>query len=145
MPQIYELLHEDHEKVKANLNKILDTTDGAEKTREKLFAEVKHDLELHTTFEEKEFYPKFRSGKADTEAKKEVEDALEEHSEAKQMLDKMSAMDKTSEEFIEHVKKLKQALEHHISDEEDEMFPQARQELTDSAAEEMGKHYQQMK
>lgn len=145
MPSIYDLLHQDHDKVKNALNKILDTTDGAEKTREKLFGEIKQDLELHTRFEEEVFYPEFRETKADEEAEEEVEDALEEHSEAKEMLEKLAAMDKTSEEFVEGVKELKQALEHHISDEEDEMFPQARKALDESEALEMGDRYQQMK
>lgn len=145
MPSIYDMLHQDHDKVKHALNRILDTTDGAEKTREKLFGEIKQDLEIHTRFEEEVFYPQFRKAKADEEAEEEVDDALEEHDEAKSMLEELSAMDKTSEEFVEKVKELKQALEHHISDEEDEMFPQARETLDESKALEMGDRYQQMK
>ena len=143
MTQIYDLLHQDHDKVKKALSKILDTTNGAEKTREQTFQEVKSDLELHTKFEEEEFYPLFRKAKNDSEAKEEVADALDEHAEAKSMLEELSAMDKTSDEFLEKVQELKDALEHHISDEEDEMFPQARKTLSAEVAEEMGRHYQQ--
>jgi iron-sulfur cluster repair protein YtfE (RIC family) len=145
MPSIYDLLHQDHEKVKRALDRILDTTDGAEKTREKLFSEIRHDLELHTRFEEDVFYPQFRDASEDDDADDEVEDALEEHAEAKDMLEKLSAMDKTSEEFVETVEELKQALEHHISDEEEEMFPQARKALDEDTARQMGDRYQQMK
>lgn len=145
MTSIYDLLHEDHEKVKHSLNKILDTTEDAEKTREKVFSELKHDLDIHTRFEEEVFYPEFREAKADQKATQEVQDALDEHDEAQSMLDEMEEMDKTSERFLDKVKELKQALEHHISDEEDEMFPQARQTLSEDAAREMGERYQQMK
>ena len=145
MASIYDLLHQDHEKVKRALDRILDTTDGAAKTREKLFSEIKHDLELHTRFEEDVFYPQFRDASADDDADDEVEDALEEHAEAKTMLEKLAAMDKTSEEFVETIEELKQALEHHISDEEEEMFPQAREALDEDTARRMGDRYQQMK
>lgn len=145
MPMIYDMLHQDHEKVKRALNNIIESGDGAQTTREKLFSEIKHDLELHTKFEEEVFYPQFRKAKADGEAEEEVEDALEEHGEAKKMLEKLAAMDKTSDTFIETLKDLKDALEHHISDEEDEMFPQAREALDDDEAQEMGGRYQQMK
>lgn len=145
MPVIYDMLHQDHEKVKNALTSILDTTGGAEKTRDKLFSEIKHDLEIHTKFEEEVFYPEFREAKHDKEAKEEVKDALNEHDEAKSMLSKMEAMDKTSDEFVEKVKELKQALEHHISDEEDEMFPQARKTLSDDEARAMGDRYQTLK
>lgn len=145
MASIYDLLHQDHEKVKRALDRILDTTDSAAKTREKLFSEIKHDLELHTRFEEDVFYPQFRDASADDDADDEVEDALEEHAEAKTMLEKLAAMDKTSEEFVESIEELKQALEHHISDEEEEMFPQAREALDEDTVRRMGDRYQQMK
>ncbi|NWG47293.1 MAG: hemerythrin domain-containing protein [Alphaproteobacteria bacterium] len=145
MPTIYKMLHDDHEKVTSALSKILDSSDGAERTREKLFEEIKADLEVHTRFEEEEFYPQFRKEKADSEAREEVRDALSEHEEAKTMLDELSAMDKTSDEFIEKIRELKEALEHHISDEEDEMFPQAQEVIDEKKAEEMGAHYQSLK
>lgn len=145
MPAIYDMLHQDHEKVKHALNQILDTTDGAEKTREKLFEQVRQDLEVHTKFEEQVFYPTFRKAKDDTEAKEEIADALDEHQEAKSMLDEMARMDKTSDDFVKKVETLKKALEHHISDEEDEMFPQARKTLSDEDAMTMGDRYKQYK
>lgn len=145
MTKIYELLHRDHEKVKRALNRILDTSERAKKTRETLFSEIKADLELHTKFEEEVFYPEFRKAKRDAEARQEIKDALEEHDEAKGMLAEIAGMDKTSEAFVEKIGALKEALEHHISDEEDEMFPQAKSAMDDAAAEAMGKRYQDMK
>lgn len=145
MPLIYELLQKDHDKVKNALNRILETSDGAAKTREKLFSEIKNDLEIHTRFEEEVFYPEFRDAKGDEEAEDEVDDALDEHAEAKGMLEKLAAMDKSSDEFLETLDELKQALEHHISDEEEEMFPQAREALDEDEARQMGDRYQEMK
>lgn len=143
--QIYELLQKDHDTVKMMIDKILETTEGSEKTRKDLFAKIKHELEVHTRFEEEVFYPTFREDKPDKEAKEEVKDALNEHDEAKTMLAKLEKMDKTSDEFITTLRELQKALEHHISDEEDEMFPQARDAVDDDAAVEMAERYKEMK
>lgn len=143
--QIYDLLRQDHQKVRTGLKKIMESGDGAEKTRQSLFEELHHDLEVHTAFEEDVFYPTFRDDKNDEQARDEVKDALNEHDEAKTMLAKMADMDKTSPEFIEHCRTLLEALEHHISDEEDEIFPQAREAVSAEEAEDMGKRYQEFK
>ncbi len=143
--QIYELLQKDHDAVKKALTRILETTNGAAKTREDLFQKVKQELEVHTKFEEEVFYPTFREDKGDKEAREEVKDALDEHKDAKTMLAKLEKMDKTSDEFIETIRELQQALEHHISDEEDEIFPQARETVDDDAAVEMAERYREMK
>ncbi len=145
MPQIYDMLQKDHETVRTALDRLIASGNGAKKTREDLFTKVKNELELHTKFEEEVFYPTFRADKKDKEAKEEVKDALGEHKDAKQMLAKLEKMDMTSDEFIEKVKELKAALEHHIHDEEDEMFPQAREAVSDEESQEMAKKYADMK
>lgn len=145
MPQIYEMLHKDHDMVRGLLDRIIDTTDGAAKTREDLLSKVRQELEVHTKFEEDVFYPTFRKDKNDDEAREEVKDALDEHEEAKSMLDRLDKMDKTSEEFIATVRKLKSALEHHIKDEEDKIFPQARETVSSDEAEEMAIQYDDRK
>lgn len=145
MPQIYDMLRNDHQTVRTALERIIGSGGGAEKTRHDLFAKVKEELEIHTKFEEEVFYPTFRDDKNDKQAKDEVKDALNEHKEAKQMLAKLERMDVTSEEFITTIKDLKEALEHHIHDEEDEIFPQARQAVSDEEAEDMARRYAEMK
>ena len=77
---IFDLLMEDHGKVKALLAQVQETGDGAGKTRDELLAEIKKDLEIHAEFEEQVFYPKAR---ATTGLEDVIEDSLEEHSEAK--------------------------------------------------------------
>lgn len=138
MPTIFDLLSEDHDKVKALLAKVQDTSDGAEKTRAKLFAEIEQDLEIHTEFEENVFYPKARTA---TGMDDEIEDDLEEHAEAKEMLSKLSSMDPTSAEWMETIKELTQALEHHIKDEETKLFPEARKAIDDGEAKAMAEQY----
>ncbi|MGC2855228.1 hemerythrin domain-containing protein [Novispirillum sp. DQ9] len=145
MPQIYDMLRNDHQTVRTALERIIGSGNSAQKTRHDLFAKVKEELEIHTKFEEEVFYPTFRADKNDKQAKEEVKDAMSEHKEAKQMLAKLEKMDVTSDEFIDTIKELKDALEHHIHDEEDEIFPQAREAVSDEEAEDMAKKYAAMK
>lgn len=142
MPTIFDLLSEDHDKVKALLTKVQETSDGAEKTRDKLFAEIKADLEIHTEFEEKVFYPQARKA---TGMDDEIEDDLEEHAEAKELLSKLSSTQSTTEEWMETLKELTEALDHHIKDEETKLFPAARKKMDDSEAEKMAEQYQGQK
>ena len=142
MPDIYELLSKDHNKVKELLNKIQGTTDGAEKTRERLFSELKQELEIHTSFEEKVFYPE---AKEKTGMDDEIRDAMEEHDEAKQLLEALADMEPTSAEWIETIEELAEALSHHIRDEEQQLFPAARKKIDPTEAEKLGRDYVEMK
>ncbi|MFA7430007.1 MAG: hemerythrin domain-containing protein [Rhodospirillaceae bacterium] len=145
MPQIYDMLRTDHQTVRSTLERIIGSGSRAEKTRSQQFDKLKRELEIHTQFEEEVFYPTFRKDKNDAEAKEEIKDAMSEHKEAKKMLAKLEKMDKTSDEFIQTLTELKDALEHHIKDEEEEIFPQALEAVSDEEANEMGRQYSEMK
>lgn len=142
MPDIHDLLETDHAKVKKLLAEIKETGDSAEKTRDKLFAEIKADLDLHTEFEEKVFYPKARKA---TGMDDEIKDDLEEHAEAKEMLEKLSSLKSTTVEWMKTMDELADALAHHIKDEETKLFPQSRKKIEAAEAEKMGKQYKQKK
>jgi hemerythrin superfamily protein len=101
MSDIYDLLVNDHNKVKDLLTKIQST--DSEETRQKLFSEVKQELEIHTTFEENIFYPQAREKTGMEEA---IEEALDEHDEAKQLLEALADMEPTSEEWMATIDEL---------------------------------------
>lgn len=138
MPDIHDLLETDHAKVKQLLTKIKDSGDSAEKTRDKLFAEVKADLEVHTEFEEKVFYPAARKA---TGMDDEIKDDLEEHKEADALLEKLSSLKSTTAEWMKTLEDLAEALDHHIKDEETKLFPQSRKKIDAAEAEKMGEKY----
>jgi iron-sulfur cluster repair protein YtfE (RIC family) len=140
MSDIYDLLVKDHNKVKDLLNKIQST--DSEEARQKLFAEVKQELEIHTTFEENVFYPQVREKTGMEEA---IEEALDEHDEAKQLLEVLASMEPTSEEWMETIDELSDALSHHISEEEQELFPAARKKVDPTEADKMGREYMDTK
>jgi len=142
MTTIIELLEEDHQQVKSLLDDIKSTGDDAVRSRRDKFKQIQEALEIHTRFEEEKFYPRAR---ALTGMDEEVDDDLEEHDEAKRMLDEISETDPGDAEWMEMIEELDEALRHHISDEEEQLFPATRQAMETEEAETLGKEYARMK
>lgn len=142
MPTIFDLLEKDHQKVKELFTQIEDSDEGDAETREKLFAQIKQELEVHTKFEEESFYPLARekTGLADS-----IEDAYEEHAEAKTMLEELSEMESSEPEWMETISELADAIDHHVQDEESKLFPAARKAIDDRTAQDLAQQYQKMK
>jgi len=139
---VYQLLKQDHQKAKQLFEKLGDTSDGAEKTRERLFAQLKEELDLHAQVEEKHFYPALRNNK---ETKDLVEEALEEHKEMKTALKELDAAEKTDESWAEKLAELKADVEHHVEEEETELFPLAQKLLDSTKAEQIAQAIQKEK
>lgn len=139
---IFDLLTEDHEKVKSLLSKVKMTDEGSGEIRDELFAAIKEDLEIHARFEEQVFYPKARTA---TGLEDMIEDGLDEHSEAKALLDKLEAMSSSAKEWLSTIQRLREAVEHHTMDEEAKLFPTARNVIDEADAEAMAEEYVKIK
>ena len=131
----FELLKEDHKRVAAIFEKLEPTTERALKTREELFAKLKNELEAHTQIEEQIFYPAL---KQEEETRDITLEGIEEHHVVKTLLEEMEAMPVDSEEWTAKLSVLKENVEHHVEEEEDEMFPKARKVLPKEKIEELG-------
>ena len=133
---IYQLLKQDHQKVKRLFERLAEASDGPKKTRERLFAELKQELELHTQVEEKHFYAALKSFE---ETKDLVEEALEEHDEMKRMLEELDQADADDEGWDQQLSELQESVEDHVEEEETELFPQAQQVLDQDKADAIAK------
>jgi iron-sulfur cluster repair protein YtfE (RIC family) len=125
---LYQLLKRDHQKAK-RLFERLGETSITSKARQRLFAELKEELELHTEVEEKYFYPALQHH---NETRDLVEEALDEHREAKVALEELDEADKDDESWPDQLAELQEDVEHHIEEEETKLFPLA-QKLLESA------------
>ncbi|NLU02166.1 MAG: hemerythrin domain-containing protein [Pseudomonas lundensis] len=133
-----DLLKADHEKVKAILNQLSESTDRAVKTRTDLLTKLELEITIHTQLEEEILYPAFKSAGGKDEAEMYYE-AKEEHRTVDALvLPDLKATDPTSPEFAGRVKVIKELLEHHIEEEETDMFPQAKKLLGKAKLEELG-------
>lgn len=140
-----ELLKADHEKVRDLLTQLTETTSRAEKKRTELLEKIRLELEVHTTIEEEIFYPAFReAGKKDEEEM--YFEAVEEHRAAGELvLPDVLKTEVTSDQFAGRAKVLKELVEHHASEEEEEMFPKARKLLGKEQLQQLGEQMQQRK
>ena len=138
----FALLKADHEKVAGILETIEDTTERAVKGRDELFARLKTELDLHAMIEEEIFYPALE----ETEETREITlEAYEEHRLVKQLLAELEAEPKDTEEWTAKFTVLKENIEHHVEEEEGELFKKARQALSEEEIETLGERLQEAK
>ena len=130
-----KLLKEDHDKVKKILNDLDSTTERGVKTREELFAKVKRELEVHETIEEEIFYPAL---KEHPKMKDLVLEAYEEHHVVDTVMAEIVDVPYSDETWGAKLTVMKENVEHHIEEEEDEMLPQARRVFSEGELEELG-------
>jgi hypothetical protein len=123
MPNAIELLEDDHKKVKKLLEQGDDTTENAVKTRTELFAKIKREMEIHEAIEEEIFYPAL---KEHPKAKEIVLEGYEEHHVVDQIMSELGATDVEDERWGAKFSVMKENIEHHIEEEEDDMFKKAR-------------------
>jgi hemerythrin superfamily protein len=119
------LLRADHTKMRQLLRELKSAERPAQ--RQRLLAQVKHELEVHTKIEEEIFYPAFRAAAHTTKDQQLFHEATAEHHAAKLMLQEVETADDATEEFPGRAKVLKEVVEHHAGEEETDMFPRARQ------------------
>jgi len=138
----FTLLKEDHKKVSGLFEKLEDTTERAAKTREEVFAQLKLELDVHAHIEETILYPEL---KRIAETREITFEGYEEHKVVKTLLGEMAAMSVESEVWTAKLKVLKENVEHHVEEEEGEMFKDAREALTAERVQELGTRMEEEK
>lgn len=129
---VYTLLKKDHEKVKGIFKALGETTERAVKKRETLFTQLKSELTIHSEAEEALFYPRV----LDPEETHEITlEALEEHKVVKTLLAELESDAKDTEEWSAKLKVLQENVEHHVEEEEGELFQKAQKVLSKEEAE----------
>ena len=117
------LLKNDHTKVKKLLTELESTTERGVKTRSELFATIKGELTVHEIIEEEIFYPEL---KAHPKAKDIVLEGFEEHHVVDLLMGELESLDVSDEAWGAKAIVMKENIEHHIEEEEGEMFKIAR-------------------
>lgn len=118
------LLTEDHENVKSMFEQYEGLGDRAHASKKKLATQICNELTKHATAEEEIFYPAVRAAGKDKEDL--VDEAVVEHASAKDLIAQIMEMEPTEELFDAKVKVLSELIEHHVKEEEEEMFPKAK-------------------
>src|SRR6187397_3062211 len=106
------------------LTQLESTTERGVKTRTELFATIKGELTVHEIIEEEIFYPELR---AHPKAKDIVLEGYQEHHVVDLLMSELESLDVTDETWGPKALVMKENIEHHIEEEEGEMFTKARQ------------------
>jgi len=129
------LLKTDHDKVKGLLAELETTTERGVKTRTELFATIKGELTIHEIIEEEIFYPEL---KAHPKAKDIVLEGYEEHHVVDLLMGELEALPVDDETWGPKALVMKENIEHHIEEEEGEMFKTARSVFDTAELEDLG-------
>lgn len=123
---IFDLLKQDHEKVRYLFDRIEKSGRKATASLQKLFAELEEDLEVHMDGEERFFYPTLEKNE---ELRDQALEAYEEHMVARTLLGTFKGLAVDDERWSAKLKVLKTVVDHHLKEEETEVFKLARKAL----------------
>jgi iron-sulfur cluster repair protein YtfE (RIC family) len=129
----FELLKKDHKKV-SQLFKDIEAASSAE-TKKQIFSRLKGELDVHAQVEERIFYPALENK---DEARDITLEAYEEHKVVKDLLSELENGNAPDDEWDAKLTVLKENVEHHVEEEEGELFSKARQVLSRQQIEELG-------
>jgi hemerythrin-like domain-containing protein len=138
MVDIHDLLERDHKAVRERFSTMGLIEPGGYEEEALLFADIRALLEPHMAFEEEVFYP--AAAKA-TGLTWKVEDSIREHDEARSMIAEIGSMDPRGNAWKSRTIDLAAALDRHIREEEETLFPQSRSALSIKEKEEMASQY----
>lgn len=138
---IYNYLKKDHRKVADLLEQVKKS--ASQSQRESLFAQIEEELSIHADTEEKTFYADIQA-KGGKQLQEKEEHAEEEHDEIRKYLAEVKAAT-NNEQWCMAFGSLKYAVEHHVEEEEGEIFEKARKVLTDAQAKQLAEQMDALK
>jgi hypothetical protein len=132
----FELLKKDHKKV-SELFAQIEAASG--QTKMTIFRQLKNELDVHAHIEESIFYPALEG---EPETRDITLEAYEEHKVVKDLLAQLDAATSPDEDWIAKLTVLKENVEHHVEEEEGELFDKANDVLTGDQADQLGNEMQ---
>lgn len=137
------LLTQDHQEVKELFKRYKSLGDRAHTSKGRLVGKMIRELSIHAALEEQLLYPVVRTSLPDGDSL--VEEALREHREAKETLAELDKIDPEDHGFDVRVKTLIEEVDHHVREEEQEMFPKFRKSIERGTLVEIGDRMRMLK
>lgn len=138
---IYDLLKSDHDTHRDLLAKIAETS-GDSEDRRSLWNEFFYDVGAHASAEEECFYgPMIET----TDGQPHARHSVAEHKELDDIMQELTEMDMSSPGWLTRFKTLRHQYEHHIDEEEEDIFPCAKEVLGADSSGEMGAAFKKRK
>jgi hemerythrin superfamily protein len=135
-----EMLEGQHREVEDLFEKFEKAGENARKTKEKLCRQISDKLAVHAEIEEKLFYPEAKS----EETEDMLREAVEEHLSVKRVLADLLETEVADDQFDARMKVLKEQIEHHVEEEEEELFPKVRKAMSEEDLDDLGARMEEL-
>jgi len=122
-PNAIDMLTEDHAKVRKMFKQFEKMKEGDDQEKAELVKQICTELSVHAQIEEEIFYPAAREA---VEEQDLLDEAEVEHASAKQLIAELEGMQPGDELYDAKVTVLGEYVEHHIKEEEKEIFPKVK-------------------
>ena len=127
----FALLKADHKAVKVLFKEFEGLSEDDDEERGNLVQQICNELTVHAQLEEEIFYPAVRASIEDGDL---LDEAEVEHATAKDLIAQLETMEPHDELYDAKVTVLSEYIDHHVKEEEEEMFPKAQKSDLDAKA-----------
>lgn len=124
------LLETQHRKVEAMFKKL----ENGRSDPRTVLGELANSLAAHMAIEQEIFYPRIKEIDSDV-----INESFEEHAVAELALKRLLMTDPEEEAFMARVTTLKELIEHHVKEEEEELFPKVEKKVDEDELAQLGK------
>ena len=142
---ILGLIKRDHNEVKALFKEFESLGPNAKVTRTKLATKIMDELVAHDQAEEQTLYGALKERVRESDERIKLLEAYEEHTMASELISKLRKTEPGDEEFMAKMQVLREAVEHHIKEEESDVHRMAREELEKDELNELGPEFEDAK
>lgn len=137
MTNIFEALRSDHDTQRTLLDQLVETHGDSEGRRE-LFARLRQELQNHAKAEERNFYtPLLKSDLTQDKARH----SIHEHEEIDELIEALESLDRSSPAWLTKARELRDMVEHHLEEEEQEVFQLAGRALNEQQKHQLAKDF----
>lgn len=133
---IYSLIKKDHDQARDLMEDIMKAKDDPDECIE-MIQELKVAILAHAKSEEKTFYEAIKDS-GDEQLSDRVPEFRKEHREVEEMFAEIENMDPEDQLWWEKFGEIRQALHHHMEEEEKQVFREAKQDIPKEEAKELG-------
>ena len=140
---VLKLLKKDHSNVQSLFSKFDHTGRSSHEKKGELFEKINRELQIHSRAEEEIFYPALKS--LNDQGRKLVIEALKEHRDVDGLLTQISRLTPADKNFDEKMETLIENVDHHVAEEEGEIFRVAEENYSQEELEELGRQIEERK
>ena len=133
---VLKILKKDHSAVQNLFGKFDRAGKSAHDKKSELFVKIRRELQVHSRAEEEIFYPALKA--LNDEGRRLISEAIKEHKDVDELLTQISRIKPTDKNFDEKMETLIENVDHHVEEEEGEIFRFAEGNFSDEQLEELG-------